>query len=210
MEPVADQQVQDPGGDHDPPAETRETPDGKGQTGAREQKKLKRPLKPLSQSKVKDYNEGLAKRGVVYLSRVPPFMKPAKVKHLMEQHGVVTRVSEPQRRWECEALSTWSRLMFHVPLLQQRPVCNVNEVALCGWQEWAHCCCRCHSLRSETSCVFSTSTNSNANPFVATQVGFITQTPPKGAAAAASCVSPRAPGFHVRSHDTRISIVTWS
>lgn len=56
-------------------------------------KGIKRPLKPLSKRKVENYNEGLKKRGVVYLSRVPPFMKPAKVKHLMEQHGVVTRVS---------------------------------------------------------------------------------------------------------------------
>lgn len=49
--------------------------------------------KPLSKRRVESYNESLKKRGVVYLSRVPPFMKPAKVKHLMEQHGVVTRVS---------------------------------------------------------------------------------------------------------------------
>lgn len=99
MEPIAEQQVQDPGGGHDSSAESLETPpDRKGQTAAPEQQlKPKRPLKPLSKRKVKDYNEGLAKRGVVYLSRVPPFMKPAKVKHLMEQHGVVTRVSEPQR-----------------------------------------------------------------------------------------------------------------
>lgn len=55
--------------------------------------KAKRPLKPLNKKKVASYNEGLKKRGVVYLSRVPPFMKPAKIKHLMEQHGVVSRVS---------------------------------------------------------------------------------------------------------------------
>lgn len=98
MEPSPDQKIHEPVDDDAPPAETRENPDGEGQEeGAREQKKLKRPLKPLSQRKVKDYNEGLAKRGVVYLSRVPPFMKPAKVKHLMEQHGVVSRVSEPQK-----------------------------------------------------------------------------------------------------------------
>lgn len=56
------------------------------------------PLKVLSKKKVASYNKSLAKRGVVYLSRVPPFMKPAKVKHLMEQHGVVTRVSEVELR----------------------------------------------------------------------------------------------------------------
>lgn len=54
---------------------------------------VKRPLKPLNKKKVDRYNEGLKKRGVVYLSRVPPFMKPAKIKHLMEQHGAVSRVS---------------------------------------------------------------------------------------------------------------------
>lgn len=28
----------------------------------------------------------------VYLSTVPPFMKPAKVKHLLSQYGVITRL----------------------------------------------------------------------------------------------------------------------
>lgn len=105
MDPAADQHVQHTGGGHDSPAGTLETTNGSGQAGVPEQKKLTRPLKPLSQRKVKDYNEGLAKRGVVYLSRVPPFMKPAKIKHLMEQHGVVTRVSKPQSL-EGESLTT--------------------------------------------------------------------------------------------------------
>lgn len=100
MEPAAAVQVEGPCGDRDGPAEAPESPNGKGKGDLQQQqqkkKKLKRPLKPLSQRKVKDYNDGLAKRGVVYLSRVPPFMKPAKVKHLMEQHGVVTRVGEWQ------------------------------------------------------------------------------------------------------------------
>jgi hypothetical protein len=28
----------------------------------------------------------------VYISRVPPFMKPAKLRHLLEQHGEVLRL----------------------------------------------------------------------------------------------------------------------
>lgn len=28
----------------------------------------------------------------VYLSTVPPFMKPAKVKHLLERFGIITRL----------------------------------------------------------------------------------------------------------------------
>lgn len=90
-EPATDPPAQDSTGNRDP-EEGPESADDNDQVDARQ------PLnyKPLSHRKLKDYNEGLAKRGVVYLSRVPPFMKPAKVKHLMEQHGVVTRVSEPR------------------------------------------------------------------------------------------------------------------
>ena len=30
--------------------------------------------------------------GVIYLSRIPPFMKPQKVRHLMSQYGEVDRI----------------------------------------------------------------------------------------------------------------------
>lgn len=44
------------------------------------------------------------KRGVVYLARVPPFMKPAKVRHLLEMAGPIDRIylvpeSEKDRRF---------------------------------------------------------------------------------------------------------------
>lgn len=32
------------------------------------------------------------KKGVVYLSLIPPFMKPVKLRHLLEQHGDVLRI----------------------------------------------------------------------------------------------------------------------
>jgi hypothetical protein len=53
----------------------------------------KKPLKPLSKRRVEAYNEALRKRGIVYLSRVPPFMKPAKVQSLLARHGPIARVS---------------------------------------------------------------------------------------------------------------------
>ncbi|CAM9168138.1 unnamed protein product, partial [Ectocarpus sp. 4 AP-2014] len=86
-EPATDPQAKVSRGDRNP-EKGPESADDNDQVDTRQ------PLnyKPLSHRNLKDYNEGLAKRGVVYLSRVPPFMKPAKVKHLMEQHGVVTRV----------------------------------------------------------------------------------------------------------------------
>ena len=38
------------------------------------------------------YRESLAKRGVIYISRVPPFMKPNKARTMFEQYGEVTRL----------------------------------------------------------------------------------------------------------------------
>ena len=32
------------------------------------------------------------KRGVVYVAKVPPYMKPAKLRHILEQHGKVTNM----------------------------------------------------------------------------------------------------------------------
>ena len=38
------------------------------------------------------YTESLAKRGVIYVSRVPPFMKPNKMRGIFEEYGEVTRL----------------------------------------------------------------------------------------------------------------------
>ncbi|GLE02311.1 hypothetical protein PINS_up011149 [Pythium insidiosum] len=46
----------------------------------------------LSTKKLEEYRERAAKRGVVYISRVPPFMKPEKLKHLLGQYGAINRV----------------------------------------------------------------------------------------------------------------------
>ena len=40
----------------------------------------------------KKYKENLEKRGVMYLSRIPPFMKPNKVRALLEVYGEITRL----------------------------------------------------------------------------------------------------------------------
>jgi hypothetical protein len=51
-----------------------------------------------------EYKEKLEKRGVIYMSRVPPFMKPNKARNIFEQYGEVTRLylaeeGEASRRW---------------------------------------------------------------------------------------------------------------
>ena len=40
----------------------------------------------------KKYKERLDKRGVVYMSRIPPFMKPNKARTLLEPYGEITRI----------------------------------------------------------------------------------------------------------------------
>lgn len=38
------------------------------------------------------YRDELAQRGVIYMSRIPPFMKPNKARNLLERYGEVTRM----------------------------------------------------------------------------------------------------------------------
>ncbi|KAF2801564.1 uncharacterized protein BDZ99DRAFT_456056 [Mytilinidion resinicola] len=53
--------------------------------------KLK-PLKTLSEKKLLTAKKARALTGVIYLSRVPPFMKPSTVKHLLSQYGDIGRI----------------------------------------------------------------------------------------------------------------------
>ncbi|OZJ04749.1 hypothetical protein BZG36_01794 [Bifiguratus adelaidae] len=54
--------------------------------------KAKKVVKPLSKTAVADFTKAVEKTGVIYISRVPPFMKPQKMKHLLSQHGEVGRI----------------------------------------------------------------------------------------------------------------------
>eukprot|EP00571_Detonula_confervacea_P010863 CAMPEP_0172302112 /NCGR_PEP_ID=MMETSP1058-20130122/3866_1 /TAXON_ID=83371 /ORGANISM="Detonula confervacea, Strain CCMP 353" /LENGTH=290 /DNA_ID=CAMNT_0013012471 /DNA_START=72 /DNA_END=944 /DNA_ORIENTATION=+ len=56
--------------------------------------KSKKPKKvrKLKLSATHDFNAKLQKRGILYLSRVPPRMGPAKVKTLLTDFGTITRV----------------------------------------------------------------------------------------------------------------------
>ncbi|KAJ3307553.1 Activator of basal transcription 1 [Blyttiomyces sp. JEL0837] len=49
-------------------------------------------LKPISMETLKKFNDKVDKSGVVYLSRVPPFMSPAKLRQLLGEHGALGRV----------------------------------------------------------------------------------------------------------------------
>lgn len=58
---------------------------GEGEGGAGEKKRRKKSLQD-GRSSVP------GKRGVVYLSRIPPHMKPLKLRHLLESFGEVLRI----------------------------------------------------------------------------------------------------------------------
>eukprot|EP00842_Homolaphlyctis_polyrhiza_P005287 jgi/Hompol1/575/HPOL_002558-RA len=48
--------------------------------------------KPLTALALKKFQDKMDKTGVVYMSRVPPFMKPAKVRSLLSQYGKIGRI----------------------------------------------------------------------------------------------------------------------
>ncbi len=73
--------------DEAPAAEAQEAPSPDGGAAP-----AKRRGAVLSAKKLAAHQARYDKRGVVYLSRVPPFMKPAKLRHLLELHGEVLRL----------------------------------------------------------------------------------------------------------------------
>ncbi|EED92395.1 predicted protein, partial [Thalassiosira pseudonana CCMP1335] len=54
--------------------------------------KKKKKIRKLKLTTTQDFNAQLEKRGILYLSRVPPRMGPAKVKTLLSDFGNITRV----------------------------------------------------------------------------------------------------------------------
>ena len=49
-------------------------------------------LKPLSPEALAEFRAAQDRAGVIYISRIPPGMRPAKVRHLMSAFGEVGRV----------------------------------------------------------------------------------------------------------------------
>ena len=49
-------------------------------------------VKPLTAEDLAAFNAAVARSGVIYISRIPPGMRPAKVRDLMSVHGEIGRV----------------------------------------------------------------------------------------------------------------------
>ncbi|KAH8551038.1 hypothetical protein BGW37DRAFT_48543 [Umbelopsis sp. PMI_123] len=55
-------------------------------------KSVKKKVKPLTPEELEKFQKEINKTGVVYLPRVPPFMKPVKVKQLLSRYADIGRV----------------------------------------------------------------------------------------------------------------------
>lgn len=60
--------------------------------GPRSHQKRSRVPTELDPEKLKAFEESERRRGVVYVSRIPPFMKPVKLRHMLEQFAKIGRV----------------------------------------------------------------------------------------------------------------------
>jgi len=54
--------------------------------------KTKKVVKPLSKAQLKEFQDEKDRTGMIYLSRIPPYMKPQKVRHIFSQMGDVDRI----------------------------------------------------------------------------------------------------------------------
>ncbi|ORX73888.1 hypothetical protein DL89DRAFT_6019 [Linderina pennispora] len=61
-----------------------------GEPAAEDSKKRKERL--LSEKDIEAARLAEKRSGVIYMSRVPPFMKPAKVRHLLSKYGEIGRI----------------------------------------------------------------------------------------------------------------------
>jgi predicted DNA binding CopG/RHH family protein len=70
----------------------QEGPSSSHQPQQQQPLKKKKQKKVLSEQRLKRIKEQHAKRGIVYLSRIPPHMKPGKLRQLLGQYGEVGRI----------------------------------------------------------------------------------------------------------------------
>jgi ESF2/ABP1 family protein len=65
---------------------------GSDDNGSESEAKNRESKSTSLRQEAKSYSENLERRGVIYMSRIPPFMKPNKARTLFEQFGIVTRI----------------------------------------------------------------------------------------------------------------------
>ncbi len=65
-------------------------------------------LKPLSKKAMDKFNGDQSRKGVVYMSRIPPYMQPQKIRHLLGEYGEIQRIYlAPEGKLLCGDCSLW-------------------------------------------------------------------------------------------------------
>mmetsp|Transcript_3740 Transcript_3740/g.8486 ORF Transcript_3740/g.8486 Transcript_3740/m.8486 type:complete len:291 (+) Transcript_3740:93-965(+) len=80
--------VDDTPANNNQPLETEDDDGNSNKEGTKKKKKVRR----LKLATTQNFNATLQKRGVVYLSRIPPRMGPARVKTLLADFGSISRI----------------------------------------------------------------------------------------------------------------------
>jgi hypothetical protein len=62
-------------------------------------------VKPLTREALAAFQAAQNRAGVIYISRIPPGMRPTKVRHLMSAYGDVGRVYLQQEGTQCHSLT---------------------------------------------------------------------------------------------------------
>lgn len=72
-------------------------------------------VKPLTAEELAKFKAAQEKTGVIYISRIPPGMQPAKVRHLMSMYGEIGRVYlQPEGTFSSFVLSIFLALSIHI------------------------------------------------------------------------------------------------
>ncbi|TQS31686.1 hypothetical protein Golomagni_08023 [Golovinomyces magnicellulatus] len=83
---------EDNGSDEEEEIKTKEKPKKAVKIKSTRANDLPDITKPLTKKNLVATEEAVKKSGVVYLSRIPPFMKPAKLRSLLEPYGTINRI----------------------------------------------------------------------------------------------------------------------
>jgi hypothetical protein len=92
VSPAAPAFEEDEEGDAAPEAAPERDADAAHDDGEQDEPQAKRRKAVVSEKTAEKAQEASKKRGLVYLSRLPPFMKPAKLRFLLQQHAEVLRI----------------------------------------------------------------------------------------------------------------------
>lgn len=103
---------------HDASSETDDK--GKG-------KEKEKVLKPLTKEALAEFEEAQRKAGIIYISRIPPRMRPQKLRHIMSAYGEVGRIYMTLEGQSYAEVSRLSGMLMHVG--RRRSLCKSKAEA---------------------------------------------------------------------------------